>query len=163
MADIKTKNKKVGRPTKYTPEMCDKVDEFLEEMEDKEVQDLVQMSSKGSESYKRRVIVKLPTLKKFARFVGVNKDTLYEWARVHPEFSDSLEKINEKQEEKLLESGLSGEYNPTIAKLVLSSNHGYKEKSDLTTGDRPIPLLGVLTGEKNVSNNNSDKKDSKSN
>lgn len=131
-----------GRPTKYTPTMCKKVDEFLELMKDEETNDVVQVSSKGSESYKRRVIVRLPTIEKFARFVGVHKDTLYEWSSKYKNFSDSLDKIVEEQKNRLIESGLSGEYNPTIAKLVLSANHGMAEKSE-----SEVTVKGLLSAE----------------
>ena len=55
--------RKMGRPTKYRPEMCEQIVEHM---------------ASG--------------LSKFASAakMGVNMDTLYEWARVHPEFSVAI-------------------------------------------------------------------------
>jgi hypothetical protein len=64
-----------------------------------------------------------------ANWLGVNIDTLYEWAKVHPEFSDVLDELNQKQQEKLIDHGLAGNYNANIAKLVLGK-HGYHDKSE---------------------------------
>lgn len=120
-----------GRPTKYKPEMCDMVDEYLKV---------------NSDSYddKGRIKVLLPTIGGLALFLGVAESTLQEWEKQHNEFSVSLRKLVKEQESRLLNKGLSNEYNPTIAKLVLSANHGYKERTDQTTNDKdlPTPIYG---------------------
>ena len=38
--------------------------------------------------------------------------------------------------------GLSGDYNSTIAKLILSTNHGMREGTDITSDNKPIAILG---------------------
>ena len=142
-----------GRPTKYTSECIAKVDDYLNGCVDERY---IFHKTEGdkSDSYEEKVRVNLPTIGGFALFLDVAEDTIYEWVKVHKEFSESLRKIVKEQEKRLLNSGLSGEYNSTIAKLILSSNHGYKEKSDLTTNDKDIPQP-IL----NVQRNNGDKKD----
>ena len=138
-----------GRPTKYLPELCEKADEYLLLNQDEEVEI---PNSKGT-----RTKVKLPTVEGFALFLGVNKDTLYEWNKLYPDFSDSLSKIVIEQKKRLLNKGLEGTYNSTIAKLVLSSNHGMREGTDVTSDGKPIPLLNYATR-----NNNSDTEDTES-
>jgi hypothetical protein len=62
--------------------------------------------------------------------LGISKETVYAWAR-EPEkrqFSHALEAIEVGQHKALVNGSLSGTYNSTIAKLMLSSNHGYTEK-----------------------------------
>lgn len=130
-----------GRPIEYSPELTKKVDEYLELHQDEEVQ-FVKQSSEKYEMFDNKLKVKLPTLKGFAAFIDVNESTLYDWAKKYPEFSKSLDKIKAEQHARLVDNGLSGDYNSTIAKLILSSNHGYKEKSDVTSDDQPI-LQGV--------------------
>lgn len=130
---------KVGRPTKYTKEYIDKVDEYLEANIDEEVQVVKQANTeKGYEIYDNKLRVRLPTLKGFALFIDVNESTLYEWDKKYPEFSKSLEKIKTEQHNRLINQGLSGHYNSTIAKLILSANHGMREKSDVTSNNKPI-------------------------
>ncbi len=77
----------------------------------------------------------------FALDLGVARSTIYEWAKEHKEFSDILEDILSTQERMLLVNGLNGEYNSTIAKLVLSK-HGYRESQDITSDNKAVaPLL----------------------
>lgn len=125
---------KIGRPTKYKPEYCQKVDDYLAENQDEEFQVVKQTNpEKGYEMFDNKLKVRLPTVEGFAMYIGVPKRTLYEWRDAHKEFSHSLEKIVEEQRSRLLNMGLSGDYNSTIAKLILSSNHGMAEKSENKT------------------------------
>lgn len=109
----------VGRPTKYNPKFINSVNEYLEENQDSYIE----------ETTRAGLTVKLPTIEGFAAFIGVNKTSLYEWEAKNPMFSNALDKIRQAQHQRLINKGLSGEYNSTIAKLVLSSNHNYAEKT----------------------------------
>lgn len=137
---------KGGRPTKYTTdkEMCAMVDEYLSECKDEEYQ-LTRTEGEKSTTYDNKIRVKLPTIEGFALWLGVHKDTLYEWKKLHQKFSDALDRIIQEQKERLINNGLSGDYQPVIAKLMLSSNHGMREKSDVTTGGEKI--VQTLTDE----------------
>lgn len=140
--------KKTGRPTKYKEEFCAKVDEYLKEHQDEEVQVVKQANAeKGYEMFDNKLKVKLPTIEGFARYVDVNKTTLYEWETEHPNFSNALEKIRTEQKERLINSGLSSEYNSTIAKLILSSNHGMSDRGIVNTEDEDgklVPITGIV-------------------
>jgi hypothetical protein len=101
-----------------------------------EGEDIERTTDKGS------MTVKLSKLEGFAKFLGVTRKTLNNWAKDHPEFLLALERIKEEQKERLIDSGLSGDYNSTIAKLVLSSDHDIRERSDHTTkGESIQPLI----------------------
>lgn len=125
---------KWGRPCEYKEEYISKVDEYLSQCVDghKEVFKTRQMTDEDgkikevitNESVKK---VSLPTIEWFALYIGVAKSSLYEWVSDNDEFSNALDKIMIEQKRRLLEEGLSGNYNSTIAKLVLSANHGMKE------------------------------------
>ena len=114
--------KEAGRPSKYKVEYNKKVLDYLEKNKDSEKM----MVSGGS-----KLTVKLPTIEGFAVYIGVNKTSLFEWKKLYPIFSNSLELIKSEQMKRLLNSGLSGDYNSTIAKLILSSNHGMREKTEI--------------------------------
>jgi hypothetical protein len=135
-------NKKPAhRPSEYKPEYCQKADEYLEMCQDEMVQVVKQANAeKGYEMFENKLKVSLPTHEGFAKFIGVCKKTLYNWADENDEFLHSLEKITIEQKERLLNSGLSGDYNPTIAKLILSSNHQMSDsnKTDITSGGEKI-------------------------
>lgn len=129
-----------GRPTDYKEEYIGMVEKYLAENID--LVDIVYRE--GEEPKGQPSKVKLPTVEGFARFIGVPRRTIYEWRDKHVEFSHTLDKILIEQQERLINKGLAGDYNSTIAKLILSSNHGMAERKDVTSGDLPIPLLNAL-------------------
>ena len=134
-----------GRPTDYSEEILQKTQEYIESSEDDERKEMIGLSAKGTELYRTKLHVKLPSIEGLAYFLKIHKDTLYEWANIHPEFSDVLNLLRNKQAQALISKGLSSDYNPTIAKLLLSK-HGYKEATDVTTDDKPLNF-GQLTDE----------------
>lgn len=58
----KPKKSKRGRPTKYRPEFCELLIAHMK---------------------------KIRSYESFGAVIGVNRDTLYEWEKEHPEFSDA--------------------------------------------------------------------------
>ena len=110
-----------GRPTKLTQELVDKAQEYLDERS--MFTDLM-----------------IPTIEGLAMRLGISRETIYDWESIEiaePEreslrqaFSDILGVLRNNQAEKLLQNGLNGKYNSTIAKLILSK-HGYIEKKEV--------------------------------
>lgn len=74
--------------------------------------------------------VNIPTKGGLAVYLEVARDTLYDWSSKYPEFSDVMEELGSEQENRLINNGLSGTYNPTIAKVLLTK-HGYKEGAEI--------------------------------
>jgi len=69
-----------------------------------------------------------PSIAGLSRYVKIPRQTLRSYADTHPDYAVTLEDLLALQEEMLLGKGLSGEWNSNIAKLVLSSCHGYSDK-----------------------------------
>ena len=109
-----------GRPSEYDPSFVKKVDEYLANAVDK----VIAIPGTGF-----RTEVQLPKREGFAKYLGVTRQTLDNWSKEYPEFFDALERIDAEQKDRVINKGLSGDYNPTIAKLILSANHGMAEKS----------------------------------
>lgn len=121
--------KKTGRPTKYREELCGKVSEYISTCTDK-------TDRNG------KIHVHIPTMEGLSQYLDVDRTSLFEWGKQHPPFSYSLEKLLAEQKKRLLNMGLSGDYNSTIAKLILSSNHGMNEKTetDITSKGEKITV-----------------------
>jgi len=136
---------KVGRPTKYDESFIQKVDEYLKLRKDEEVKIVRQRNDdKGYEMYDNKLKVRLPTIEGFAYFINVGRRVLYMWEKDYPEFMHALGKIRTEQKERLINMGLSGDYNSTIAKLVLSANHGMREGHDVTTDGEKILSINYI-------------------
>lgn len=131
-----------GRPTKYKPEMCDMVDDYLAIAVDEEY-DYIKSESGSSVTREQKLRVKLPTVDGFASYLDVATSSVNLWATQYPEFSEALEKIKREQRNRLLDKGLNGQYNSTIAKLILSANHGISEqkKVDVTTNGKDVSSM----------------------
>ena len=118
-----------GRPSEYDDKFIEEVDKYI--------------ATTGKEQ------TELPTKQGFALWIGVDDDTLDNWANkkdelgklVHPEFFGALKKLMQKQAVQLINDGIYGgkEVNPTIVKLLLQNNHGMKERTDTTTNDKDLP------------------------
>ena len=135
-----------GRPLKYSEEMIIKAKEYIDSCEDKEEERVKQSNDKkGYEMVEYKLRVKLPTIEGLAYFLKISRDTLYQWEKDHPQFSDILEVLRLKQSETLINKGLSGDYNSTMAKMMMTK-HGYRDesKSELTgPNGGPVKIEGV--------------------
>ena len=97
-----------GRPTKYSDEIQAKADAYVDGGF-AEVGDVV------------------PRLAGLAVEIGLTRETLYQWQKEKPRFSDTLARLRWLQERLSLNGGLKGDMNSTIVKLLLA-NHGYSDK-----------------------------------
>ena len=128
-----------GRPTKYKgEETIRKSEEYIKSCVDKMGKVVESINKKtGRERFVHQMQIKLPKAEGLALYLGVSRDTLYEWASKYDEFSDILERVNQIQADRVINEALAGNYNALIAKLLLAK-HGYKDRSDITTDDKPI-------------------------
>jgi len=119
----------IGRPTKLTDELVSKAKLYLLG-EHEVVGDIV------------------PSHAGLCCYLGVVKSTLYAMAKDDSElgrdFSNTLSAIMVKQESKLINGGLSSNYNAAITKLMMS-NHGYSDKQEKEdTDSRLIEVIADL-------------------
>lgn len=133
-----------GRPTDYTQDTPTKAQEYLDLCID-ETKDVIIGQSDKFTSYKEKTIVKLPSIEGLARFLNISKETIYQWEKIHTEFSDVLHALRSEQAQRLVNMGLSGDYNPVIARLLLSK-HGYAERTELTGADGKDLIPPTITG-----------------
>lgn len=115
----------IGRPTKYNPELQEKADYYVMNWADDPIKDVV------------------PSRVGLCCWLGIHKQTSYEWAEIYPEFSDTLKNIETLQEKVSINGGMAGVFNSTITKLVLA-NHGYHDsvKQDNVSSDGSMSPKG---------------------
>jgi len=130
---------KTGRPTLYTPELNEELRDFFS----KDRFATITVVTTGKNDYckeeEKRVANELPTFERFAEVKGISRDTLYEWEKNHPEFSDTMEKCRQIQKDFLIQNGLMGLYQSNFAIFVAKNFTDMKDKSevDMTTkGDK---------------------------
>lgn len=91
----------------------------------------------------------IPTVDGLAVYLGVARETIYAWSKEpdKKEFSDTVRTLLTKQGRTLQNGGVSGSFNPTITKLILGTNHGMREKVDVTSDDKALaaPQTNILT------------------
>lgn len=120
--------KENGRPTDYSEQTIVKAVAYINSCRD------------------RKKDVNIPTIEGLAIYLGVTRSTVYEWKDEYKGFSDILGLLMQEQGMRLINKGLSGKYNPTIAKLILSK-HGYKDQVGLSGEGEgsPIKVDGNIT------------------
>jgi hypothetical protein len=123
-----------GRPTDYSPEVITKSLQYLKECIDSFGGDIK--------------TVNLPSIEGLAIYLDINRDTIYKWEQDpdKKEFSDIVETIRAEQAKRLVNNGLSGNYNPTIAKLLLHK-HGYSDKQEVEqSGTLNVNIVNYANG-----------------
>lgn len=109
----------IGRPTDYTEELLSAARDYLENYEEH-----------GDA---------IPSIAGLSVHIKKARSTIYAWRDEEgkEEFSDILDEILSKQEQVLINKGLTGDFNASITKLALGK-HGYTDKQDVTSGNKPI-------------------------
>lgn len=143
---------KLGRPTKYDPIFCEKIIKYFK------VNPYVtkKIITTGKNDYHKEsfqmVANRMPRFDRFADSIGVNPDTVVEWANkrfpdghmlagqlVHPEFTAAYKRAKELQKWFLIENGLVGLFNPRFAIFTAENITDMKQKV-LHVGDPENPI-----------------------
>jgi hypothetical protein len=69
----------------------------------------------------------IPSLSGLACYLGVCNKTIFNYSKQNDDFLHITTMVMTMQENRLINGGLAGEFNPTITKLLLSK-HGYHDK-----------------------------------
>ena len=116
-----------GRPTEYTEDIIKKGWDYV---------------NGGWEDGEAAI----PSLVGMCRVLGRGKSTIYDWARdPDNQFSDIVSALNERQEEILISKGLLNDFQPSMAKLMLTK-HGYSDRIEQET-TATVKVTGELSDE----------------
>lgn len=126
-----------GRPSKWSPEFNAAIVEFFSEEPSRERQITVRHKNGNEETRYETVANPLPTFERFAHTIGVNGDTLVEWAKPganekkYPGFSAAYKTAKEKQKDFLVENGLMSLYNPAFAIFTAKNITDMRDSQEL--------------------------------
>jgi DNA-binding transcriptional regulator YiaG len=142
-----------GQPTKYTKRMLNKAKQWIANFEfeyDSPVTTTTKSKDKKGEEKEESVEemkqkVNLPPfISDLAKHLNVSRDTIYEWQKKHPEFSDTIKKdLKNKFEEVLVKNALLNRYSPAFAIFTAKNCIGWKDKQEIS-GDPDRPLITVI-------------------
>ena len=104
-----------GRPSSYDPSICG---------------DIPQMFAEGQSKAE------------VARELKISRDTMNRWEKEHPEFSDAIKKGVQLSEAWWVKQGRIAlrekEFNATLWYMNMKNRFGWRDKQDITSGDKPI-------------------------
>lgn len=121
-----------GRPTKYKTKYCQDIIDYFTTAP--KLRKIVK-----SAHFKNKKIIKedyiyrgadLPTISKFAFKLKVNTETIYEWAKKHPQFSNALKITRDLYKDFLNDNALTDFYNPIYSKFVAINTTDMREKNE---------------------------------
>jgi len=112
---------KVGRPTKYTKDLPEKLLEYFDIPLDKKV-------GKGKAAFMKAN--RLPTVEGFCAQLKISKRTFHDWVIKYKEFSHALGAAKQMQMNHLIQHTLEGTYNAGFAKFLAMNISDYREKHD---------------------------------
>jgi len=100
---------KAGQPTKYQPKFCQMLIEYFDVDPAKKVKEV-------------------PTLAGFAIRIGVHRDTLHEWSKIHPDFEYVYKRAKDYQERFLVNRGLAGEIDTVFGIFTAKNVLGWRDR-----------------------------------
>lgn len=116
----------MGRPTKYRPELCDR---------------LLEMMSDGK------------SVMQFCSEVGISRDTFYRWTHDNDDFSDTFTRAKAKceayWEAKMQQAMFDRDTNAPLMKFYLANRFGWSDKQTLDStvvNKRPMTLADFYGG-----------------
>jgi hypothetical protein len=115
-----------GRPTKLTDALIEKAAKY------------------ATKDYMLQSEV-IPTIEGLAVYLDVSRSTIYNWKTENRDFLDILDGLMARQAKELFSNGLTGDFNPTITKLILTK-HGYSDRveQDVTSSDGALAPTSII-------------------
>ena len=129
------KKNTVGRPSKYNEEIQKIADDYVDNWK--------LYMEVGSDM----VINSIPSIASLALELKVHRDSIYEWEKDNSkcQFSDTLERLRQKQESFLIHHGLTKGYDSGFAKFMAINITKYRDKIETVNTNREIKV--EITGE----------------
>lgn len=116
------KQNKIGRPTGYTPELCDVMLEYF----DIPATRIVEINGK-EEVWSNT----LPTVSGFCRQQRISRETFYRWVEQYEEFRDTYKVCKDIMEDIWVENSINGRYNTAFTIFAGKNIFGWTDKQEI--------------------------------
>ncbi len=120
--------KKRGRPTEFDPKFAEELLEYFSVDPYRERMRKVFTKKGDVIEIPEDVANDVPTLAGFAAKIGVHRDTIHQWTKDHPDFSDAYKKAKDLQENFMVINGNKGLLNPAFAIFTAKNVLGWRDK-----------------------------------
>lgn len=139
--------KTMGRPTKWTPGLNDRMVGFFQGEAYREIQ---RLNPKTGAEYSEFVANKLPFFGEFERKEGIYHGSLAEWAKPenaskYPGFANAYKHCKELQKEFLSQNALMGLTNPTFSIFLAKNITDMRDQVDQRHVDADGQTVAPLT------------------
>lgn len=135
-----------GRPTKYRREYCERIIRYFDVPPQQTVYKRTYYVDGTIKSEEPIVLgEQLPTFQGFAHEIGVDTDTLLNWASGHKEFFGAYTRAKALQEKIWLINAMGGQYNAQFAQFFGKNCLGYKDRQETElSGDVSLTIEQAL-------------------
>jgi hypothetical protein len=133
------KKNPVGRPSKYTDEMPQKLMDFFNVPLDREVAREIPTKD-GVTTIIETKPGRLPTVEGFCASIPISKSTFHDWVKANPEFRNALGKCKQMQMQHLITHALEGTYNANFAKFLAQNISEYRDKIETVNENKNIEI-----------------------
>jgi hypothetical protein len=137
----------IGPRSKYRPEYCQKLLDYFNQPNTREVEVVIQTRGGGTLTKTETQALPPRHLSAFARGVGVSEKTLRDWAAKYPEFGQAYEWAKDMIKEQIIDCGVLGVWNAQFAKLYAVNATDMRDKTavDVTSEGRALaPTVSVV-------------------
>jgi hypothetical protein len=138
------KEKKInfGRPTTYDKKYCQSIVDFFDR--DLTVQIKAGLDLAGRQLYKT-VANELPLFSSFATSIGVTRDTVNEWVKVHEEFSVAHKMAAQLQERMLISNTMKGYYQQPSGIFAMKNLLRWTDRTEVTETKFIFDFVGKIS------------------
>lgn len=127
-----------NKPSQFDPKMIteEKLQEFFEHCRRRSNPEMKQVFLEGHENNPEmsKVILKqntyFPTKQKFAKWLGISHQTLYNWEQRYASFARATERVLAEQKIWIENEGMVGNFSSKLADLFLKTDHGFTDKNE---------------------------------
>jgi len=142
----KTKKHAGGRPTKYKSEYCDILIEYFDSEPFSEIEIPHYQNDGVTLKWMDKKIIpnRMPTLRKFAKKIGVHVSNVYEWVKKHKEFRDAFTCAQDIRKDWLIDLGLSGLTPPLSYKFTAINVTDMSDKTETKLDVSNAPAVVII-------------------